>query len=90
MKDQSEVTDFACVAEQGSKVGVLQAQESEPELISLTGTVPRWRLALVVVSSACLSGIAMVLWNRHSLARMRQAGQAMTENENSKVPAEFI
>lgn len=90
MDDPDEVTDFACGAEWNSKGSDTQAQKIEPKLTSGIVTMPRWRLMLMVVSSACLSGIAVVLWNRHSLVRMRQAGQDIAGNENSKVPAEFI
>ena len=33
----------------------------------------RWTTGLLVVSSAALGGIAVALWNRHTLARMREA-----------------
>jgi hypothetical protein len=33
----------------------------------------RWRLALIMVSSAALSGIAVVLWNRRALQHMRES-----------------
>ncbi len=90
MNDLDEVMDFACGTEWSNEVSNKPAQESQPKVTSATVAVPRWRLMLVVVSSACLSGIAVVLWNRHSLVRMRQAGQATGGDENSKVPAEFI
>ena len=38
--------------------------------------VPRregWSTALIVLSSAALGGIGVALWNRHTLARMREA-----------------
>ncbi len=90
MNDVDEAADFAHVAERGSEAADTQVQRNGPKLTSEPVATPRWRLALVVVSSAFLSGIAVVLWNRHSLARMRQAAQAATGNENSEVPAEFI
>ncbi len=31
------------------------------------------RMALILASSACLGGIAVALWNRSSLTRMREA-----------------
>lgn len=76
------------VAEVESETYAAQTVRSEPE--SLTMAVPRWRVALIVVSSACLSGIAVVLWNRHALARMRQAGKAAANNESTAVLSEFI
>ena len=50
-----------------------RAEAQEPAL----GQVPaqerrsRWRKVALVTSSALLSGIAVVLWNRHALQRMR-------------------
>ncbi len=32
----------------------------------------RWATGLLVISSAALGGIAVALWNRHTLARMRE------------------
>ncbi len=39
-----------------------------------TGLAPksRWRMLFVVSTSAVLSGIAVVLWNRHTLAQFRE------------------
>jgi hypothetical protein len=33
---------------------------------------PLWRQGLLVVSSAALGGIAVAIWNRRTLAQMRQ------------------
>ncbi len=40
---------------------------------SALSQLPGWRLTLLVASSALLSGIAIVLWNRGALQRLRQA-----------------
>ena len=60
--------------------------QSEPQV----EMVPRWRVALIIVSSACLSGIAVVIWNRHALARMRQAGKAAATSESMATLSEFV
>ena len=52
-------------------------------------TRPRWRVALLVVSSACLSGIALVLWNRSALERIRATGPADSKKA-AKTETEFV
>ena len=34
-----------------------------------------WRSGLLLITSAALGGIAVAIWNRRSLARMRQQGE---------------
>ncbi len=48
-------------------------QEGNPEAKTPTEgkKTPAWRVALLLLSSACLSGIAVVIWNRQSLKNMR-------------------
>lgn len=50
-------------------------------------SMPAWRVALLVGSSVLLSGIAVVLWNRRALERMRQSYAAAPSPED---PEEFI
>lgn len=47
------------------------------------------RIALLVASSALLSGIAVVLWNRRSLERIRAAEPAEAPDEITELD-EFI
>ncbi len=49
--------------------------------------MPGWRLALLLASSALLSGIAVVVWNRRSLQHIRQA---QAEPKSVVEPGEFI
>jgi hypothetical protein len=37
-----------------------------------------WRRGLLLTTSAALGGIAVAIWNRRSLARMRQGSEAGT------------
>ena len=59
------------------------AQTEEPAATSTDQRPPLWRVALWVASSACLSGIAIVVWNRSSLARMRDAEQGSAAEKES-------
>ena len=58
--------------------------------IAETADAPRrsaFRLGLLVASSALLSGIAVVLWNRRALEQMRQGEQQpapITEESRSE------
>ena len=45
--------------------------EPKPEPGTKAGKTPAWRVAFLLLSSACLSGIAVVVWNRQSLRNMR-------------------
>ena len=47
----------------------------------------RWRMALLVASSALLSGIAVALWNRRALERMRETREPVAP---TREPGEFI
>ena len=47
----------------------------------------RWRMALLVASSALLSGIAVALWNRRALERMRETREPVAP---AREPGEFI
>ena len=49
----------------------------------------RWRVAMLLASSALLSGIAVVLWNRRTLERIREAA-AETPPARPSSPDEFI
>ncbi len=67
--------------------------ESSATLFPGEGTrapVLRWRMALIVASSAFLSGIAVVLWNRRVLERMRQPAAPTREPMQDAESSEFI
>lgn len=49
----------------------------------------RWRDVLLVGTSALLSGIAVVVWNRRSLQKMRETAVPAVE-EQSSADREFI
>ncbi len=51
-------------------------------------TQPRWRGFFVIVSSMCLSGLALVLWNRKALSRIRGTRAAVPCDATGK--DEFI
>ena len=51
------------------------------------GRPGHWRMALLLTSSALLSGIAVVLWNRRALEHMREAEAAA---QKPPPPDEFI
>ena len=57
--------------------------------LEATETPARWRMAVLLASSALLSGIAVVLWNRRSLERIRAMGADAPPSSPSS-PAEFI
>ena len=48
------------------------------------GPLPRWRVALLLLSSACLSGIAVVLWNRKILTQIRNEGEIPPETQETE------
>jgi hypothetical protein len=43
-----------------------------------------WSTGLLVLSSAALGGIAVALWNRQSLSKMRDSAAEESQNMNSK------
>jgi hypothetical protein len=52
-----------------------------------------WRHALLVGTSALLSGIAVVIWNRRALQKMREnavAQETIGTGESSQPEEEFI
>ena len=51
--------------------------------------MPRWRMALLLASSALLSGIAVVIWNRRTLQHMREP-QPAPPAEPENVDRDFI
>ncbi len=66
-----------------------EASVMEPEVPDTVTPArpPRWRVAAILASSALLSGIAVVLWNRRTLERMREAGPGRPPEPG---PEEFI
>lgn len=70
----------------------MASQDEQPEpsapvaVKSGKGTVGGfWRTGLLLTSSAALGGIAVAIWNRRSLARMRQQIDASTASASRNV-----
>ena len=64
-------------------------QADNPKERRVTVRMVRWRDVLIVSTSALLSGIAVVVWNRRSLQKMRETATTAVEEQPS-AGREFI
>ncbi len=64
-------------------------QADNPKERRVTVRMVRWRDVLLVSTSALLSGIAVVVWNRRSLQKMRETATTAVEEQPS-ADREFI
>lgn len=51
---------------------VSEESPAQEDPTAIAARLPGWKLALILASSALLSGTALVLWNRGALQRLRQ------------------